>query len=402
MVLVVRTNINPEVGPPALSLDLHKVIMSSSPAFDMLLGRTPFETHLKTQVELRVEEADLAALQLMIQCMYSPVSLPGDMIGAGDAVVLLRAFHLGIMYQIPNACMLLICTFMAALDFSQVDSTKLMELYGSVPIPIYEDPHLHEFMGRMELRLVQLFGDTRAVITQPQLMEQFCRLPSAAVLAWSLNEDLKLVTEDVTEDSVLYILSRWVKSQDAEALDRGFLDQLISRGVRVRYLSPFYLHFVLPNLDWIPRSNLSRIQQMQFQQCYSPSQPVMVYEDSCRWLRQRRRFISPAMEETTSVKFVLGTDLPDSLQRNDGSWMFQETVYQDGRFYGVRLFTESGRFQNQSLVLSVELSDNTSIELERMGMARGMAQSLLSKYTAKVVIGGNGNGYSPTDSFWDT
>ena len=83
------------------------------------------------------------------------------------------------------------------------------------------------------------------MIVDERRRQWFCELPHAAVLDWLQCDDLKVHSVSC----ILLLLTAWVGSEYRPVCSPGQLSQL-ALSVRVKHLSPTYLHGVLPDLKW--------------------------------------------------------------------------------------------------------------------------------------------------------
>ena len=141
-----------------------------------------------------------------------------------------------------------ILTALSAIEAKEIDLALLSHVY-SLPAGLLESPPLQKIAATCKQKLVELFGDVPAVITDLVQRRQFSSLPYAAVLAWIQSDDLKVHSESC----VLLLLSAWVNSKEHPACSTDQLKQL-AHSVRVEHLSPTYLHCVLPDLKWFQKS----------------------------------------------------------------------------------------------------------------------------------------------------
>ena len=389
LVLTVRIDTMEE---RVLTLHLHRVILIASPVFTMLLDKIPGTTRLNVYVD---EESDLAALQLMLKCMYCTNSsnpliyLPGD---DADVTLLLRAFRLGDEYQLPDPCMAMLHSFLSNVDVSGFDYASIAELYSSVPASVFDNPRLADLQASSwGQRLVQLFGDvynlisdqwdiTIAPIGAINIWEEFCKLPYAAVLAWARRDDLKS-----SEDSVLYLMSCWINEKGgAAAYSRQYLTELAC-SIRVNNLSQFYLQFVMPNLKWISsgvsdyEKLLSLLQLRRGSTSASTSDPDG-WEGPPAWMKPARvmQFGSTVKQD---AEFELGAVEFDRLQQDESLSL---PVAPDCIFYLVEL---KKHIVGDRCTLNVTLTQDNK-QLECMGIDRNVCSGWPSIYTARVLMGG--------------
>jgi hypothetical protein len=86
-------------------------------------------------------------------------------------------------------------------------------------------------MGALAV-LLHMFGDVHALLTSPQLLQHFRKLPFSAIKAWADSDDLVVDTED----SMAVVLGWWVGGGEGSKCSEEQLKDL-SGVLRLRHMS---------------------------------------------------------------------------------------------------------------------------------------------------------------------
>ena len=192
----------------ARSFFVHKIVLYKSPYYKALLQRwksnanTPEGTSAaassaaRSELVQHVDEGELDAVELLLKCMYK-AGLPEE--AHGNIRLLLQIYRMADKYEVPAACMEPIIAALSELKAEDLDVLVLKDVY-SMPEGHLNAPSLAPLLATCQLRLLELFGDVPSVVNTAGLMQQFCALPHAAVLAWLKTDNLKV-------HCVLFLLS---------------------------------------------------------------------------------------------------------------------------------------------------------------------------------------------------
>ena len=201
----------------------------------------------KPELVEHVEEGELDAVELMLKCLYK-VELPQEAQGNGH--LLLQVYRMADKYKVPAPCMETISAALSAVEAKDIDLLLLLKVYHLPPGLMDSLPLQKLITMSCKQKLVELFGDVPAIITDPEQRRQFCALPYVAALAWLQSDDLKVHSESC----VLFLLSAWVHSKEHPACSPDQLKQL-AHSVRVEHLSDVYWQSVVPDLTWFMESD---------------------------------------------------------------------------------------------------------------------------------------------------
>ena len=277
------------------------------------------------ELVLHVEECELEAVELLLKCLYK-VELTEEARGNGQ--LLLEMYCLEDKYKIPAACMEPILAALSAFQAKDVDVTLLSHMY-SLPAQLTEASSLEKIAAACEQKLVELFGNVPAVITDLEKRRQFCTLPYAAVLAWLQSDDLEVHSESC----VLLLLTAWVRSEEHPACSPYQL-KLLAHSLRVENLSATYLHGVLPDLKWFQESCSEEarfLRGMHMQRAIGGSH--IDWEGPAVWIAQKRKETS--MSASATVNWSLGPEELGQLYTSaaDLTIISPGNAYLNGVFY---------------------------------------------------------------------
>ena len=218
----------------------------------------------------------------------------------------------------------------SAVGAKDIDLALLSDVF-SLPAGLLESPPLEEVDASCKQKLLELFSDIPSVIADLEQRRQFCALPYAAVLAWLQSDDLKVHSESC----VLFLLTAWVNSKEHPAC-RAHEKKQLAHGVRVKHLSPTYLHSVLPDLKW-------------FQDTCSPKEVGLLRAllvqsghagSSCLWSGPKtwsadERTGTAAMPAPTDIEWSLGAAEHVALDGGqlNGNIFSPDKAYLNGVFY---------------------------------------------------------------------
>ena len=250
------------------------------------------------ELVINVEECELEAVELLLKCLYK-VELTEEARGNGQ--LLLRVYCLEDKYKIPAACMEPTLAALSALQAKSIDLALLSQVY-SLPTQLSEAPSLQRLAAVCKQKLLELFGDVPAVITDLEQRRQFCALPYAAVLAWLQSDDLKVHSESC----VLLLLTAWVNSEEHPACNIHQLKQL-AHSVRVEHLSAMYLHGVLPDLEWFREGcseSFRYLRGMHLQKAVDGDHTG--WEEPAAWIAPKRSKMS--MPASATINWSLGPE----------------------------------------------------------------------------------------------
>lgn len=104
------------------------------------------------------------------------------------------------------------------------------------------------------------YGDAGCVLNNAELRKQFFQVPLPVLRIWVASDELKASSEN----TVVSLLQGWrTAHRHASPAARAALDasmQQVAAHVRLRHLSPVYLHMVLPQLPWFePKQRLPQL-----------------------------------------------------------------------------------------------------------------------------------------------
>ncbi|KAG2494829.1 hypothetical protein HYH03_007070 [Edaphochlamys debaryana] len=120
----------------------------------------------------------------------------------------------------------------------EVGRSQLLDHWSKTSVPNHPGVSLTDL-------LVWIFPDAPGVLSDPEARKAMCQLPTEALEA--LLKSNAFATD--SEDSVLLLLATWKSA--VRYVSPSTLNSLCF-AVRLRHLSPVYLHAVLPYLPWFP------------------------------------------------------------------------------------------------------------------------------------------------------
>ena len=204
-------------------------------------------------LELRVpmELAELEAAEVLFRCMYGATAecaaklviergAQNSAAAGAQMALFLRAYRLADRFEAVQ-CMDVFSRHINGFKPADITLDAALVFFGL-------QPALRDRLKKMGITcsqvLLLIFGDAPSVIRSPHLTAQFESLPHAAVLDWSLQDNLLVHSENC----VVYLLSAWVnKHPDISTKEANQL----ACNIRVLHLSDAYLHTLLPNLEWM-------------------------------------------------------------------------------------------------------------------------------------------------------
>ncbi|KAL6761427.1 hypothetical protein V8C86DRAFT_857917 [Haematococcus lacustris] len=196
-------------------------------------------------------QAECDAARLVVRCMYE-----GELAEeVKDPLTLARVCRVAERWAFPSLCSSCLQR-LADLPPSQLPSEQLVLVLQTLPDSCALLPEHKGWQKLVLYRILSLFGDVHAVITNAQLRGYFQQLPFAAVEQWAGSKEL---TVD-SENSVVELLSLWVDGPGGRACSHHQRQQL-SCLVRVQHLSPAYALGRLPWVAWfaIPGTSASQV-----------------------------------------------------------------------------------------------------------------------------------------------
>ena len=281
----------------------------------------------RTELVEHVEECDMEAAELLLKCLYK-AELPQEAQSNGQ--LLLQVYRLEDKYGVPAACMELVLAALAAFQANDIDLALLLHFY-SLPAQLSEALAVQKVNAACKQRLVELFRNVPAVITDIGQRRQFCALPYAAVLAWLHCDNLEVHSESC----VLLLLTAWVNSKEHPACSPGQLQRL-AHNVRVKHLSATYLHGVLPELEWFQYScseDIKLLRALHVQQDIVGSL-CRNWEGPASWIADQRK--GTAMPESAVITWDLGPHELGELGVADADKLYSPTsAYLNGVFFRV-------------------------------------------------------------------
>ena len=302
----------------------------------------------RAELIMHVKEGELEAVELLLKCLYK-VELPE--VTRGNGQLLLQVYCLEDKYKIPAACMEPVLAALSTFQAKDIDLTLLSHVY-SLPDQLLDAPSLQKLATACKQKLVELFGDVPAVITDLEQRQQFCALPHAAVLAWLQSDDLKVHSESC----VVFLLSAWVNSKEHPACSSDGLKQL-AHGVRVAHLSDVYWLSVLPDLEWFMGScdngNAGFLRSMQLQELRSDAE-FGVMTGPPAWSSEQRK--GTALPASADLAWKLGPhnikELDDAASQNVNMYS-PDSTYFNGIFY--RLNAQKHEAENHTAAVTLGL-----------------------------------------------
>ncbi|KAJ9530329.1 hypothetical protein QJQ45_000701 [Haematococcus lacustris] len=173
-------------------------------------------------------QAECDAARLVVRCMYE-----GELAEeVKDPLTLARVCRVAERWAFPSLCSSCLQR-LADLPPSQLPAEQLVLVLQTLPDSCALLPEHKGWQKLVLYRILSLFGDVHAVITNAQLRGYFQQLPFAAVEQWAGSKEL---TVD-SENSVVELLSLWVDGPGGRACSHHQRQQL-SCLVRVQHLSP--------------------------------------------------------------------------------------------------------------------------------------------------------------------
>ena len=286
------------------------------------------------ELVIHVEECELDAVELLLKCLYK-VELTEEVRGNGQ--LLLQVYCLEDKYKIPAACMEPVFAALSALQATDIDLALLSHVY-SLPDQLLNAQSLQKLAAACKQKLLELFCDVPAVITDLEQRRQFCALPYAAVLAWLQFDGLKVHSESC----VLFLLSAWVQSEEHPACNPHMLKQL-AHSVRVEHLSAMYLHSVLPDLEWFQESCCEEVRFLRGMHLRKATNGERTDgEGPAAWFAPKRK--NTSLPASATVGWSLGPEELGQLYTSstDYTIISPSSAYLNGVFYKLRADRDEG------------------------------------------------------------
>ncbi|KAJ9505401.1 hypothetical protein QJQ45_028679 [Haematococcus lacustris] len=146
-------------------------------------------------------QAECDAAHLVVRCMYE-----GELAEeVKDPLTLARVCRVAERWAFPSLCSSCLQR-LADLRPSQLPAEQLVLVLQTLPDSCALLPEHKKWQQLVLCRILSLFGDVHAVITNAQLREYFQQLPFAAVQQWAGSDAL---TVD-SENSVVELISLWM------------------------------------------------------------------------------------------------------------------------------------------------------------------------------------------------
>ena len=328
-----------------------------------------------------VEECELEAVEVLLKCMYK-AELSNETRGKirlmlqvrprfqahatntletwmVEASILypvpLQVYRLADKYEVPNACTEPVFAALSAVEAKDIDLALLSDAYR-LPDGLRERPPLQKVTMACKQKLLELFGDVPAVITDLEQRRQFCALPYSAVLAWLQSDDLKVHSESC----VLFLLTAWVNSKERQAVCSPDQHKLLAHSVRVTRLSPTYLHCVLPGLKWFQEccsGDVIFVQTLQLMSGHVGAS-CSPWAGPAAWIVDKRK--GTAMPTSIDLEWKLGAGDVLVLDREpvNQSIFSPGKAYLNGIFYGL-LAQKAAKAEGGLVTLAVYLQVNS-------------------------------------------
>ena len=218
----------------------------------------------------------------------------------------------------------LIAAVVSALSALKTVDLDLLKDAHRVPPSLREEDSLKQLIQKCELKLVKIFGDVPSVIVDAGQRGSFLELPHAAVLSWLKADNLKVHSESC----VVLLLAAWVKANEGSTSSEDL--KQFAQNIRVKHLSPSYLHGILLDLPWfmssLEKGGIAFLRGIQaagrsFSGMFGWSSPGAWISKPC---------LRTTQIPTTTIILTVG---PEQLaEMESGKCCESEDVYHDGVF----------------------------------------------------------------------